>query len=42
MGLFDILRGKPRNSVGPDGRILDSTGPIDAARLRTRIEELWR
>jgi thiol-disulfide isomerase/thioredoxin len=27
--------------VAPDGRILDSTGPIDAALLRARIEELW-
>jgi thiol-disulfide isomerase/thioredoxin len=27
--------------VAADGTILDSTGPIDAARLRARIEELW-
>jgi hypothetical protein len=27
--------------VGPDGRILESTGPIDGAALRAKIRELW-
>jgi peroxiredoxin len=27
--------------VAPDGRILDSTGPIDGAALLARIRELW-
>jgi hypothetical protein len=27
--------------VGPDGEVVDATGPIEARELRARIQELW-